>query len=349
MKTSTTKTAKTAATAKTKSAIAAVNAIVDKKAANPAPATKKATAKSAKPAEALAAAIMSEFLPNFTAPEPTTEISEVALPAVSVEAAPEEPATPATEPVAPIAKMLSEGEVAEIAKAALANALPAPIVPIPSSVVVAKGKKTQGIYQLTSRQNSVEGFKLVGSSSQIEICTRDYMSWCKKNKAPKSMQAEYNRVSQLADLKPGEIVDPTILFKVEVLRVCNTALELDSAKIEFGLTKVKPATPTPEQITEKLAMHQAIADCAKLFAAPTAAERPNYKQPAAAAATLQVAKKSANVHEHTSGQPQPYKINLTRPTGYKKQPAIAAAAPIWQVETPFGTEFTETQRNSGNK
>lgn len=325
MKTSTTKTAKTAATAKTKSAIAAVNAIVDKKAAT----------KSAKPAEELAAAIMSEFLPNFTAPEPTTEISEVALPVETVVSTPEESAIAVVEPTTAI----TEPTIA----------VAAPIVPIPSSVVVAKGKKTQGIYQLTSRQNSVEGFKLVGSSSQIEICTRDYMSWCKKNKAPKSMQAEYNRVSQLADLKPGEIVDPTILFKVEVLRVCNTALELDSAKIEFGLTKVKPATPAPEQIAEKLAMHQAIADCAKLFAAPTAAERPNQKNSKAAAATLQVAKKSANVHEHTSGQPQPYKIDLTRPTGYKKQPAIAAAAPIWQVETPFGKEFTELQRNSGNK
>ena len=319
MKTSTTKTAKTAATAKTKSAIAAVNAILDKKVVT------RATPE-----------VVIQVLPDEDLQAvPVSAVSEVALPVETVVSTPEESAIPATEPVAPI----TEPTIA----------VAAPIVPIPSSVVVAKGKKTQGIYQLTSRQNSIEGFKLVGSSTQIEICTRDYMNWCKKAKAPKSMQAEYNRVAGLANLKPGECIDPTILFKVEVLRVCNTALELDSAKIEFGLTKVKPATPTPEQVTEKLAMHKAIADCAKLFAAPTTEERPNQKTGKAAAATLQVAKKSANVHEHTSGQPQPYKINLTRPTGYKKKPAIAAAAPIWQVETQFGTEFTELQRNSGNK
>jgi len=307
MKTSTTKTAKTA------------------------PATKKATTKSAKPAEALAAAIMSEFLPNFTAPElvvqvlpdenlhaePVSEISEVALPAVSVETAPEEATTPATEPVATT-------EVPAVPAA--------PIVPIPSSVIVAKGTKTMGIYQLTSRQNSIENFKLVGSSTQIEICTRDYMNWCKKAKAPKSMQAEYNRVAGLANLKPGECIDPTILFKVEILKTCNTPAELDAAKIEFGLTKVKPAKPTPEQVSGTLAMHKAIADCAKLFAPPTTEERPNQKTSKAAAATLQVAKT--------------YKIDLTRPIGYKKTPAIAAAAPIWQVETPFGKEFTEMQRGS---
>lgn len=316
MKTSTTNTAKTAATAKTKSAIAAVNAILDKKVVTRA-----------------APEVVIQVLPDEDLQAvPVTAVSEVALPAVSVEAAPEESAIPATEPVAPI----TEPTIA----------VAAAIVPIPSSVVVAKGTKTMGIYQLTSRQNSIEGFKLVGSSTQIEICTRDYMNWCKKAKAPKSMQAEYNRVAALANLKPGECIDPTILFKVEILKACNTPAELDSAKIEFGLTKVKPATPAPEQITDLLKTHQAIADCAKLFAPPTAAERPNYKQPAVAAATLQVAKKSANVHHHTSGQPQPYKINLTRPTGYKKKPAIADTAPIWQVETPFGTEFTETQRNS---
>lgn len=302
------------------------------KTAKTAPATKKATKKSAKPAEALAAAIMSEFLPNFTAPEviiqvlpdedmqaaPVSAVSEVALPVDVVTSTPEETTTPATEPVATIPEP--------------ANTPAAPIVPIPSSVVVAKGTKTMGIYQLTSRQNSIENFKLVGSSTQIEICTRDYMNWCKKAKAPKSMQVEYNRVAGLANLKPGECIDPTILFKVEILKACNTPAELDSAKIEFGLTKVKAPTPTPEQITETLAMHKAIADCAKLFAAPTAAERPNQKNQQAAAATLQVAKK--------------YTIDLTRPIGYKKQPAITAAAPIWQVETPFGKEFTEMQRGS---
>jgi hypothetical protein len=305
--------------------------------------------KSAKPAAALAEAIMAEFIPGFTAPVQDTTVSEVALPVVSVEIAPEESAIPAVEPTAAISEPKLIDKLRE-ANALLAAMQPeAPIVPIPSSVVVAKGTKTQGIYQLTSRQNSIEGFKLVGSSTQIEICTRDYMNWCKKAKAPKSMQAEYNRVAGLANLKPGECIDPTILFKVEILKVCKTPAELDSAKIEFGLTKVKPATPTPEQIAEKLTMHQAIADCAKLFAAPTLDERPNQKKPAAAAAISSGEQKPTNVHHHTSGQPQPYKINLTRPIGWKKKPANADTAPIWQVETPFGTEFTETQRNSGNK
>jgi len=109
--------------------------------------------------------------------------------------------------------------------------------------------KTIGIYAVTSNFNTEEAFKLVGASSQIEVCTRDYMSWCKKGKAPKTMQAEWDRV-----IKEALATEPANTFKVSILKTCTTLEDLEAAKTEFGLSNKggkpkgsKPAsTKTPK-------------------------------------------------------------------------------------------------------
>ncbi|MGE5637656.1 MAG: hypothetical protein ACM3WQ_03020, partial [Chloroflexota bacterium] len=92
-----------------------------------------------------------------------------------------------------------------------------------------KSSKTSGVFEITSNFNP--SFSLKGSSSQIEICTRDYMSWCLKDKAPKTMQAEYDRV-----LKETKESDPKKIFKVTILKVTSKPDELKAAKEEFGLS-----------------------------------------------------------------------------------------------------------------
>jgi len=102
--------------------------------------------------------------------------------------------------------------------------------------------KTIGIYKVTSNFNTEEAFKLVGASSQIEVCTRDYMSWCKKGKAPKTMQAEFDRI-----IKEGLATEPSAVFKVDILKACKDMAELDAAKPEFGLSNKggKPKSDKP--------------------------------------------------------------------------------------------------------
>lgn len=106
-----------------------------------------------------------------------------------------------------------------------------------------KKVKTQGIFQITSKFDPTVSIK--GSSSQIEVCTRDYLSWCLKNKAPKTLQAEFD-LRHKADAK----LEPKDVFTVETLKVCATDKELKAAKAEFGLnpsssrtTEVKKPTP----------------------------------------------------------------------------------------------------------
>lgn len=90
--------------------------------------------------------------------------------------------------------------------------------------------KTIGIYKLTSNYNTEEAFKLIGASSQIEVCTRDYMNWCKKGKAPKTMQAEFDRA-----IKETAATEPSVIFKVDILKAVETLEALEAAKAEFGL------------------------------------------------------------------------------------------------------------------
>lgn len=104
----------------------------------------------------------------------------------------------------------------------------------------AKKTKTQGIFQITSKYDPTVVLK--GSSSQIEICTRDYMNWCLKDKAPKALQAEYNRVHVLyPTLVPADI------FTVTVLQACPTVTDLKDAKAKFGLLPSSKSAETPAE------------------------------------------------------------------------------------------------------
>jgi len=107
--------------------------------------------------------------------------------------------------------------------------------------------KTIGIYKITSNFNTEDIFKLVGASSQIEVCTRDYMNWCKKGKAPKIMQVEFDRVE-----KEQLSHEPGATFKVEILKAVSTIEDLAAAKTEFGLGNKggKPKTDKPAVLPE---------------------------------------------------------------------------------------------------
>lgn len=125
---------------------------------------------------------------------------------------------------------MSEG-MAKVITSIEENNPTAIIKPAVQTPVVESGKKgkTQGIFEITSNFNPA--FSLRGSSSQIEICTRDYMSWCLKDKAPKSMQAEYDRAK-----KENKESDPKKIFNVAILKSASKPDDLKSAKEEFGLS-----------------------------------------------------------------------------------------------------------------
>jgi hypothetical protein len=61
---------------------------------------------------------------------------------------------------------------------------------------------TTGRFTITSKFN--EGFSYTGYSKQCEVMFRDYMNWCRKEKAPKAIQAEYN---QNNDHTPEEVFE----------------------------------------------------------------------------------------------------------------------------------------------
>lgn len=107
-----------------------------------------------------------------------------------------------------------------------------------------------GIFEITSKVQGNNGFSLKGASTQIEVCTRDYQTWCKKGKAPKTMQAEYDRVKKLAE---GAEIEPSVVFKTTILETCTTADELAKAKEKHGLLKTAVTVATPESTTNLLA------------------------------------------------------------------------------------------------
>lgn len=125
---------------------------------------------------------------------------------------------------------------------------PAPATPT-TKPAETKKTKTQGIFQITSKFDPTVILK--GSSSQIEICTRDYMNWCLKNKAPKTLQAEYDKQHALnAKLTPAEI------FEVTILKACPTTTDLKNAKADFGLLpSSKPAEPVEPKKVSPLMMY----------------------------------------------------------------------------------------------
>lgn len=88
--------------------------------------------------------------------------------------------------------------------------------------------KTMGIFQITGKFDPTVLVK--GASSQIEICTRDYLSWLLKNKAPKILQIEFDRAHK-ADAK----IEPKDVFEITILKTCKTDADLKAAKTEFGL------------------------------------------------------------------------------------------------------------------
>jgi len=81
--------------------------------------------------------------------------------------------------------------------------------------------KTMGIFEIKSTGN--EDFSFKGASTQIEVCTKDYISWCKNGKAPPILQAEY-------DKSLGACT-----FIVSILREVQTPEELAEAKVDYGL------------------------------------------------------------------------------------------------------------------
>jgi hypothetical protein len=50
---------------------------------------------------------------------------------------------------------------------------------------------TTGSFKITSKFN--KEFSYTGYSKQCEVMFRDYMNWCRREKAPKVLQAEYNQ------------------------------------------------------------------------------------------------------------------------------------------------------------
>lgn len=136
-------------------------------------------------------------------------------------------------------------------------------------VKAAPKAKTQGIFSVTSRLTPKSEFEFIGSSSQAEICSRDYLSWCKKGKAPKKMQEEYDKATKMAGCKHGVVLDPTLVFKVEILEVCNTVSELEAAKERFGITRKAPTRLTTA--TAETVNPLADTEVAKLFAELAAA------------------------------------------------------------------------------
>jgi hypothetical protein len=133
----------------------------------------------------------------------------------------------------------------EIDKAAAekiaADALLEKTTPEPAST---KKTKTQGVFQITSNFDPTVVLK--GASSQIEICTRDYMSWCLKAKAPKAIQVEFDK--QLA-LNPK--LTPADVFTVVILEACPTSESLKQAKVTYGLNTAKAAETASSASTPK--------------------------------------------------------------------------------------------------
>lgn len=91
------------------------------------------------------------------------------------------------------------------------------------------GTKTMGIYKITSEYDT--NFTMLGSSSQIEVCTKDYISWIRKGKAPPKMQQAYNDYWN----NISTAIQPEEFFKVNIIKICDTPEELTAAKQEFGL------------------------------------------------------------------------------------------------------------------
>ena len=63
---------------------------------------------------------------------------------------------------------------------------------------------TRTIGKFTIKSKNDPNFSYDGYSKQCEVMFRDYMGWCRKNKAPKALQAEYDKAI-VAGIKPEEI------------------------------------------------------------------------------------------------------------------------------------------------
>jgi len=80
--------------------------------------------------------------------------------------------------------------------------------------------KTMGKFNVSSKFNTQ--FNYEGYSKQCEVAFRDYMIWCEKSKAPKALQAEYNRV-----LKEKKDAKTTDIFVLAITSL--TTLEFEKA------------------------------------------------------------------------------------------------------------------------
>jgi DNA-binding NarL/FixJ family response regulator len=74
------------------------------------------------------------------------------------------------------------------------------------------------------------------------------MNWCKKGKAPKTMQAEYDRAIRLPEGTDEAI--PSSIFKVDILASAATTEELEALKEQYGLSK-KGGKPKTDKSTPK--------------------------------------------------------------------------------------------------
>jgi len=97
-------------------------------------------------------------------------------------------------------------------------------------------ERTQGKFVITANGKEIHN----GHSTQCEIMFRDYCGWCKKGKAPKSMQTAFD---------DSKLDDPTKLFKLQITKMTDEEFTKATAKTP------KTKKETHVKLLEKLAAH----------------------------------------------------------------------------------------------
>jgi hypothetical protein len=84
--------------------------------------------------------------------------------------------------------------------------------------------KTHGQFVITSKLDPT--FSYSGYSCQCEIVYRDYLGWCTKAKAPKTLQAFYNAHKTV----DGKTVEPATVFSLKVVPMNDADFAKATAK-----------------------------------------------------------------------------------------------------------------------
>ena len=110
---------------------------------------------------------------------------------------------------------------------------------------------TCGIYEIYANDNGEKIY--IGSSTRIETCVKDYISWAVKGKAPKTIQGAYDRMIQT-----GIVVSN--MFEWKLLEEC-TKDGLSALKVKYGLVKAgKTAKATINNETEELPVYTPVVE-----------------------------------------------------------------------------------------